>query len=296
MTEILLLTPPEWKDYELLDSGDGLKYERFGKYKLVRPDPQALWSPHLSQKQWQQADVFFERTRADEGKWVFRKSVDEQWLMHYQDLSFWVKFSAFKHTGVFPEQAANWQWFRHLISNAPRNNSPIKVLNLFGYTGIADLAAAAAGANVTHVDASKPAIGWARENQEASKLQNKPIRWILDDAVKFVAREARRGNKYDAIIMDPPAFGHGPGGEVWKFNQSFPALMQSCREILTAKPLFVLINAYAISASSVMLCNVLSDVLGEFGGSISHGELCLEESGSKRLLSTGIFGRWQAAS
>lgn len=294
MSEILLLKPSGWKDYELLDSGDGLKYERFGKYKLVRPDPQALWSPHLPQKQWQQADVFFERTKADEGKWVFRKAVDEQWLMRYQDLSFWVKFSAFKHTGVFPEQAANWQWFRDLIANAPKTNGPIKVLNLFGYTGIADLAAAAAGASVTHVDASKPAIGWARENQEASNLQNKPIRWILDDAVKFVAREARRGNKYDAIIMDPPAFGHGPSGEVWKFNSSFPALMQSCREILSPKPLFVLVNAYAISASSVMLGNVLSDVLGEFGGQISYGELCLEETSSKRLLSTGIFGRWQA--
>lgn len=291
MANVLLLAPSGWQDYELLDSGDGLKFERFGKYKLVRPDPQALWSPHLSAKQWQQAEVFFERTKADEGKWVFRKSVDEQWLMRYQDLAFWVKFTAFKHTGVFPEQAANWQWFRHKIKAAGR---PIRVLNLFGYTGIAGLAAAAAGANVTHVDASKPALGWAKDNQTASGLQNSPIRWILDDAAKFVAREARRGSKYDGIIMDPPVFGHGPGGEIWKFNTSFPALMRACLEILSDKPLFVLVNAYAISASSVMLGNVLEGALSDYKGTVSYGELVLEESGSKRLLSTGIFGRWEA--
>lgn len=292
MSNVLLLAPTGWKDYELLDSGNGLKFERFGKYKLVRPDPQALWSPHLAASQWQQADVFFERTQADEGKWVFRKPVADQWLMHYQNLSFWVKFTAFKHTGVFPEQAANWQWFGQKIKEAGR---PLKVLNLFGYTGLAGLAAAANGANVTHVDASKPALAWARDNQVASGLQNRPIRWILDDVVKFVAREVRRGNKYDGIIMDPPVFGHGPGGEVWKFNQSFPALVQACQQILTEKPLFFLVNAYAISASSLMLGNVLEDALHSYKGAFSYGELVLEEAGSKRLLSTGIFGRWEAS-
>jgi 23S rRNA (cytosine1962-C5)-methyltransferase len=288
---VLLLAPSDWKDYELLDSGDGLKFERFGKYKLVRPDPQALWTPHLAAKEWEQAEVFFERTKADEGKWVFRKPVDEQWLMRYQDLAFWVKFTAFKHTGVFPEQAANWQWLRQKIKAA---NRPVKVLNLFGYTGLAGLAAAAAGASVTHVDASKPALSWARDNQAASKLQDSPIRWLLDDVTKFVAREVRRGTKYDAIIMDPPVFGHGPGGEIWKFNASFPPLLQACVDILSAEPLFMLVNAYAISASSVMLGNVLAGALSRYRGTVSYGELVLEESSSKRLLSTGIFGRWEA--
>jgi len=292
MANVLLLAPSGWQDYELLDSGDGFKFERFGKYKLVRPDPQALWSPHLSTKQWQQADVFFERTKSDEGKWVFRKSVDEQWLMRYQDLAFWVKFTAFKHTGVFPEQAVNWQWFRQKIKAAGR---PIRVLNLFGYTGIAGLAAAAAGASITHVDASKPALSWAKDNQTASNLQNSSIRWILDDATRFVAREARRGSRYDGIIMDPPVFGHGPDGEIWKFNTSFPALMRACQDILSDKPLFVLVNAYAISASSVMLGNVLEGALSHYKGTISYGELVLEETDSKRLLSTGIFGRWEAS-
>ena len=169
------------------------------------------------------------------------------------------------------------------------------MLNLFGYTGIAGLAAAAAGANVTHVDASKPALSWARDNQAASNLQTKPIRWILDDVVKFVARESRRGSKYDGIIMDPPVFGHGPGGEVWKFNPAFPALIQSCLDILSDKPLFFLVNAYAISASSLMLGNVLEGALSHYNGKVSCGELVLEETASKRLLSTGIFGRWEAS-
>ena len=296
MSEVMLLSPVGWKDYELIDSGDSFKFERFGKYKLVRPDPQALWQPTLPVKQWEQADVFFERREnregKEEGKWVFRRAVDEQWLMRYQDLAFWVKFTAFKHTGVFPEQAANWEWSRQKIEGAGRQ---VKVLCLFGYTGLASLAAAAAGASVTHVDASKPSIGWARDNQAASGLTDKPIRWILDDASKFVAREVRRGSKYDAIIMDPPAFGHGPSGEVWKFNYSFPKLMQDCRQLLTEKPLFFLVNAYAISASSIMLGNVLDDVLGSFKGKISYGELVLNQTASSRVLSTGIFGRWESS-
>ena len=222
-----ILTNPGWKDYELLDSGDGMRYERFGPYKTIRPDPQAIWLPSLPKIEWQDADVRFQRTTADKGKWLFKKHLPEKWLMHWKDLSFWVRLTSFKHTGVFPEQSLQWEFIENVLANAVKqsqtkseiatstsspcndNNLP-SVLNLFGYTGIASIVAASAGAKVTHVDASKPSITWARDNQIASKLQDKPIRWILDDAGKFVEREIKRGNKYDAIIMDPPVYGHGP--------------------------------------------------------------------------------------
>jgi len=278
-----------WKDYELLDSGDGMRYERFGPYKTIRPDPQAIWKPSLPIIEWQDADVRFQRTSADKGKWLFKRHLPEKWLMHWEDLSFWVRLTSFKHTGVFPEQAIQWEFIQSKIKQTDHQPS---VLNLFGYTGIASIVAAAAGAKVTHVDASKPSITWARDNQLASKLKDQPIRWILDDAGKFVERELKRGNTYDAILMDPPVYGHGPTGQVWKFSENFPRLMESVSKLLTNKPLFVLVNAYAISASSIMLGNVMQDYLPN--GSMEVGELALEEQTSHRLLSTGIFGRWSA--
>ena len=301
-----LLSTTGWDDYALLDSGNGLRLEQFGPYTTVRPDPQAIWQPSLPQDKWNSADVTFKRTTADSGKWIFRKKLPEKWLMHWKDLSFWVYLSSFKHTGVFPEQSLQWEWIQSVIANAvkqsqsekiavsssiPRNDEgKPSVLNLFGYTGIATLAAAKAGAKVTHVDASKPSISWARENQKASGLADKPIRWILDDAVKFAQREVKRGNTYDAIIMDPPIYGHGPTGQVWKFSENFPQLMQIVSQLLSPNPLFVVVNAYAISSSALMLENVLKDFLP--GGTVDVGELVLEEKTSHRPLSTGIFARW----
>lgn len=298
-----ILATPGWEDYELLDTGDGHRLERFGKYRLVRPDPQIIWKPRLAKSIWQMADGIFTK---DE-KWLNKNNIPDKWLLHYKDLAFYAELTPFKHTGVFPEQHLQWDWIEKKIISAchselvsesqkmpNRVRHDIKVLNLFAYTGIASLVAAAAGAEVTHVDASRPTIGWARENQIASKLENKPIRWILDDAVKFVEREIKRGVRYDGILMDPPIYGHGPTGEKWSFNTSFPRLLDLCKQVLSEQPIFVLVNAYAISSSSLMLENCLKDFAQNLGGEIESGELALEEKTSKRLLSTGIFARWSA--
>src|SRR3989338_3670734 len=277
-----ILTTKGWKDYELIDTGNGYRLERFGKFVLARPDPQIIWKPRLSQDVWQKADATF-----TEGKWKLRTDVKEKWLLKYKGLFFWAKLIHFKHTGVFPEQHIQWDWLTKKIA---LSKSETKILNLFAYTGISTLVAASLGAAVTHVDSSRPTIGWARDNQKASNLDSKPIRWILDDALKFATREVKRGQKYDAIIMDPPSFGHGPEGETWEFNNSFPRLMEICHQLLSDKPLFVLINTYAISSSCLMLENVLKDFFPK--GFIEVGELVLEEKDSARKLSTGIFGRW----
>ena len=288
-----ILTPQNWTDYELLDSGNGMKLERYGKYTVSRPDPQIIWQPHLPQNIWDSADATFTRTHEDKGIWKFQSKMDQKWLCNYQRLSFWVKLSPFKHTGVFPEQAIHWEWIKERLEGVEGKEGlgrQPKVLNLFGYTGIASLAAAAAGAEVTHVDASYPTIGYFKENIAASHLEKAKIRYIEEDVLKFCEREARRGAKYDAIIMDPPAFGHGPAGEVWQFNKSFPKLMAVCKELLSDKPLFIIINAYAISTSAITLENMLLD--WKLGGKIESGELALAEKDTGRLLSTGIFARW----
>ncbi|CAN5121381.1 class I SAM-dependent methyltransferase [soil metagenome] len=287
-----IITPPAWDKYSLLDSGNGKRFERFGQYSLVRPDPQALWRPHLQQNEWHKADATFDET-GGRGRWITKK-VPEKWEITWNDLTFYAKLSPFKHTGIFPEQTINWEWLTDKIANRKllANGRKPNILNLFAYTGGASLVCAKAGASVTHVDASKPTIGWARENQTLSGLDDRPIRWILDDAMKFVEREVKRGLRYDGIIMDPPVYGHGPNREVWDFTSSFPELMNLCRKALSDTPMFVLINAYAISASSLMLENVLADFSKGLGGTIEVGELALQEEGTKRLLSTGIFGRW----
>jgi 23S rRNA (cytosine1962-C5)-methyltransferase len=218
-----------------------------------------------------------------------RRPLPERWPMRHERLSFWARLTAFRHTGVFPEQAAHWGWIRERVAGAGR---PIRMLDLFAYTALSTLAAASAGAEVTYVDASRPALGWARENQEASALGDWPIRWILDDAIKFVRREARRGASYDALVMDPPVFGRGPKGEVWRFYESVPELLDACRQILSPKPLFVLINAYAIDVSHLTLANLLLDLMAGQGGSIEAGELALAEASGDRLLAAGRYGRW----
>lgn len=286
---MVILSTPGWEEYQLLDTGEGMRLEQFGKYRIVRPDPQIIWKTHLPHDEWMKADAIF---NTNTKSWDNKTNVPAKWLMHYNDLSFWAELTPFKHTGVFPEQLLQWQWLKEVLQEKNKEQKTIKVLNLFGYTGIASLVAAKYGAVVTHVDASKPTIGWARENQKASRLDGKPIRWILDDAYKFVQREVKRGNKYDAIIMDPPVYGHGPNGEKWEFTQSFPQLLTQCKLLLSDKPAFVLINAYAISASSLMLENTLKDFVPTKKANIEVGELALEEQGSGRLLSTGIFGRW----
>ncbi len=268
-----------WDQHELIDSGDGRKLERFGNYIIDRPDPQIIWKKDMPQV-WSRADAAFG------GDWKVNNPVPDPWILKWHNLHFAAKLTPFKHTGIFPEQA--WQW--DLINSKLKGQSS-KVLNLFGYTGISALVAAEAGAEVTYVDASKSALSWARINQDLSNLNDKPIRWILDDVNKFVAREVRRGNKYDCILMDPPAFGHGPEGETWQFNKSLPELMDNCRQILSDTPKLILINAYAVTTSAVTLGNILIDLVSN-KGEVKTGELTLKSNSSSKVLSTGIWGSW----
>ena len=297
------------KDYELIDSGYGEKLERFGEYILRRPDPQALWKKNLDEKEWKKASASFAR-EGDNAKWKMREGMPKEWLVGMSGLKFIIKPTAFKHTGLFPEQEPNWAWIQEKIKKHQENplrltrtnhseeipgaslSYPVKVLNLFGYTGGATLAALSVGAEVVHVDGSKSAITWAKNNVEASGLAKGKVRFIEDDARKFVMREIKRGNKYDAIIMDPPAFGHGANNELWKIEEDFLKLLDSCLEILTPNPLFVLINGYSAGYSSIAYENCLAPMIKKYNGNVEIGELTIEESKSKRLLPAGIFARW----
>jgi 23S rRNA (cytosine1962-C5)-methyltransferase len=274
-------------NYELLDSGNGRRLEKFGDYILDRPDPEVLWQKSLPEDEWGKADAVFREN------WINKNHVPEKWQMDHGGVSFWAKLAPFKHTGIFPEQSSQWDFIYKTIEQS--NNRTINVLNLFNlfaYTGIASLFAAKAGAKITHLDASRPAITWANENRDLNGMQDAPIRWIIDDAVKFTEREIKRGVKYDAIVMDPPVYGHGPAGEIWDFNKDFPRLLENCRQIISDNPIFVLVNAYAISSSSTTLANTLQGFFGNLGGTIENGELTLKESSAGRLLSTGIWARW----
>lgn len=291
------LESPRWKDYALLDSGEGLKLERFGKYVFVRPESQAMWKRSLD-AEWKNADaVFIPSGEESGGHWDFKKNVAKQWEMNYplplspKGITFKAMTTPGRHLGVFPEVAAHWDWFAGLIANAKRE---VNVLNLFGYTGLASLAAAAAGAKVTHVDASTKSVGWARENQALSKLTEKPIRWIVDDALKFVQREARRGVKYDGVILDPPKFGRGPKGEVWEVYKSLPPLLEACRACLSAEPLFVVTTIYAVRASAVHVAQAMDDMTEGFGGKLDMGELVTREQSAGRLLSQAVYARWES--
>jgi len=282
----------DWIDYELIDSGDGSKVERFGKFVFLRPEAQAVWSPLKGVAVWSKADAVFQTTAEENGgHWNFNRQIPDSWVMHYKDISFKARAGASRHLGVFPEQAAHWDWMTGLITAA---NRPVKALNLFGYTGLASLAAAKAGAQVTHVDASKKAIGWARENQALSGLADAPIRWIVDDALKFVEREIRRGNLYDGIIMDPPKFGRGPKGEVWEFFRLLPQMLAACKDALLPKPLFFIVTAYAIKSSALTLNGALDSLMSEKGGGLEVGELVTVEKSGGRLISNAIYARWSA--
>lgn len=275
-------------NYELIDSGEGRRLEKFGEYVLDRPDPEVLWKKTLSEEEWAKANAKFNNDWAN-------KDIPDKWELEHNGVKFWARLTPFKHTGVFPEQSVQWDYiFKTIKESSP----PVNVLNLFAYTGIATLFAAKAGAKVTHVDASKPAITWANENRELNGMGDAPIRWIVDDALKFTQREAKRGVKYDAIMMDPPVYGHAPNGDTWNFGKDFPSLLENCKNILSDRPLFVLVNAYAISSSSITLANTLQGYFGDLGGNIENGELIITESSLRaggpvgRRLSTGIWARW----
>ena len=288
-----ILLADRWKDYELLDTGDGMKLERWGDFTLVRPDPQVLW-PHRSGPQWKGWDGFYHRSETGGGRWEFRRPLPESWMVRYGDLTFRIRPTDFKHTGLFPEQAANWDWCSERIRAARAAGREVHVLNLFGYTGAASVACAAAGATVCHVDASKGVVQWCRDNASLSGLAEAPIRYIADDCLKFVAREARRERRYDAIIMDPPSYGRGSGGEVWKLEQHLWKLLAECRVILSEQPLFFLMNGYASSTSPVVLGNLLGELMADNTGTISVGELGIPETRHHRILPCGIYGRWEA--
>ena len=282
------------KNYALIDSGDGQKLEQYGPYRIVRPEGQAIWRPALPEAEWLKADAIFTGDTDEEGmgRWRFPQTpLGETWPMRHDDIDYHGRFTSFRHVGVFPEQAPHWAFMRSLIEDAGR---PVKVLNLFGYTGLASLVAAKAGAQVTHVDASKKAIGWARENQELARLGDKPIRWICEDAMKFTEREVRRGNSYDIILLDPPAYGRGPKGEVWQLFEHLPAMVETCREILSDKPLAVVLTAYSIRASFFAIHTLMRDSFAGMGGYMESGELVIREQAADRALSTSLFSRWVA--
>ncbi len=280
-----------WKDYEILDMANGEKLERWGDIFLIRPDPQIIWkNPSFPQK-WNSANARYNRSSTGGGAWSYNKKIPESWKVHYKDLTFLIKPMGFKHTGLFPEQAVNWDWMIDKIKNAGR---PIKVLNLFAYTGGASVACSYAGASVCHVDSSKGMVAWAKENMAASGLQDRPVRYIVDDVVKFVNREIRRGNTYDAIIMDPPSYGRGANGEVWKFEENLPELVELCSKVLSDKPLFFLINSYTTGISSMVLENLLNlTIAKKHKGKVSHGEIGLPMTNSSLVLPCGIYGRCQ---
>lgn len=280
----------QWKDYEVLDTSNGEKLERWGDYFLVRPDPQVLWDTPKKLRQWKKPNGHYHRSHKGGGQWEFF-DLPKTWDIQYKELKFHLQPFSFKHTGLFPEQAVNWDWFSDKIRKAGR---PVKVLNLFAYTGGATLAAAAAGASVTHVDASKGMVNWAKENAQLSGLREKPIRWLVDDCVKFVEREIRRGNHYDGIIMDPPSYGRGPKGEIWKIEEKIYPFIELCTKILSDDPLFFLVNSYTTGLQPAVLTYMLeTQVAAKFGGKVVSDEIGLPVSANGLVLPCGASGRWE---
>ena len=280
----------QWKDYEVIDTSEGEKLERWGKYTLVRPDPQVIWNTPRTDPRWRHYDGRYARSSSGGGKWS-EHHLPERWQIGYGPLTFHVKPMNFKHTGIFPEQAVNWDFEMDRIRGAGR---PVSVLNLFAYTGGATLAAAAAGASVCHVDAARGMVAWARENAKASGLEQAPIRWIVDDCAKFVEREIKRGRRYDAIIMDPPSYGRGPKGEIWKIEDAIHPLIKLCTRILSPEPLFFLVNSYTTGLAPAVLTYMLVSELKKFSGSVDSQEIGLPVTGSGLVLPCGASGRWEA--
>ncbi len=280
-----------WKDYELLDCSQGERLERWGNVILIRPDPQVIWKTPKKHPMWKNANARYHRSSTGGGHWEVLKKTPDAWRINYKELSFNVKTMGFKHTGLFPEQAVNWDYTAELIRKAGR---PIKVLNLFSYTGGATVACLNAGAQVVHVDASKGMVAWAKENAVASGVSDKPVRWIVDDCIKFVQREIRRGNKYDVIIMDPPSYGRGPGGEVWKLEDEIYSFVELCSQVLSDDPLMVLINSYTTGLSPAVMEYILGSVISpKFGGELSCSEIGLPVSQTGMVLPCGASAIWQ---
>ena len=280
-----------WEDYKIIDMADGQKLEKWGDIILSRPDPQIVWKNKSYPDEWKKANAIYSRSKTGGGSWEYKKKIPSAWQIKYKDLTFNIKPMGFKHTGLFPEQAVNWDWMRNKIKNA---NREIKVLNLFAYTGGATVACLSAGASVCHVDSSKGMVSWAKENVTSSGLADKKVRYIVDDVGKFVNREIRRGNKYDAIIMDPPSYGRGANGEVWQFENNIYDLVELCTKVLSDKPLFLLINSYTTGISSSVLANILNlTVSKKYNGKVESGEIGLPMEKSSLVLPAGIFGRWE---
>ena len=280
-----------WKDYKILDMADGQKLEKWGEVILARPDPQIIWKEKTYPEKWKNINATYHRSKTGGGAWEYKKKIPNQWQIKYKELTFNIKPMGFKHTGLFPEQAVNWDW---MIDKIKKSNRNIKVLNLFAYTGGATVACTSAGATVCHVDSSKGMVTWAKENIASSGLAERPVRYIVDDVVKFVNREIRRGNKYDAIIMDPPSYGRGANGEVWQFENNIYDLVDLCKNVLSDKPLFFLINSYTTGISSKVLENILNlTVCKKYKGKVSSGEVGLPMEKSNLILPCGIFGRWE---
>jgi 23S rRNA (cytosine1962-C5)-methyltransferase len=283
----------QWKDYEVLDTGSGEKLERWGSYQLVRPDPQVIWKTDRVLPGWRKPNARYHRSSKGGGEWEFF-DLPEQWSIHYRDLTFQLKPFSFKHTGLFPEQAVNWDWMSEKIKKSVRGGRQIKVLNLFAYTGGATISCAAAGAAVTHVDASKGMVGWAKENARSSGLEDAPIRWIVDDCMKFVERENRRQNRYDGILMDPPSYGRGPKGEIWKIEDTSHDLVKACASILSDDPLFFLINSYTTGLAPSVLSYLLGlEIQPRFGGTVLADEIGLPVKDTGLVLPCGSSGRWE---
>ena len=281
----------DWKDYKILDMADGQKLEKWGDVILSRPDPQIIWKSKSYPEKWKNINATYHRSKTGGGSWEFTKKMPQQWQIKYKELTFNIKPMGFKHTGIFPEQAVNWDWMIEKIRNAKRD---IKVLNLFAYTGGATVACSYAGASVCHVDSSKGMVAWAKDNIKSSGLEERPVRYIVDDVVKFVNREIRRGNKYDAIIMDPPSYGRGANGEVWQFENNIYDLVELCAKVLSDNPLFFLINSYTTGISSKVLEDILNLTINkEYNGKVTSGEIGLPMEDSKLVLPCGIYGRWE---
>ena len=280
-----------WQDYELLDATNHNRLERWGQTLLIRPDPQVIWKNDETSPLWAKADAVYYRSAKGGGQWNYHKKLPQKWQIHWNDLTLIVSPTGFKHTGVFPEQAVNWAWYQEKIRQAGR---PIRVLNLFGYTGGATLACLAAGASVTHVDASKGMVAWAKENAKSSGLEDAPIRWIVDDCVKFVEREIRRGNHYDAIIMDPPSYGRGPKGEIWKIEESIHPFIKLCTQLLSDDPLFFLVNSYTTGLAPAVLTYMISLELKQYKGHVEAQEIGLPVKSTGLVLPCGASGRWQS--
>lgn len=285
-----MLLANEWSDYALIDCANGEKLEKWGNFTLVRPDPQIIWPQKQHKAEWEKCDAHYHRSKSGGGSWEYNKKLPAAWQIKYKNLTFNVKPMGFKHTGIFPEQAVNWDFIDEKIKSANRD---IKVLNLFAYTGGATVAAAKAGASVVHVDAAKGMVLWAKENAVSSGLADAPIRYIVDDVIKFVCREIRRGNKYDAIIMDPPTYGRGPNGEVWKFEDELYPLIEKCMSLLSDNPLFMIVNSYTSNVSSTVVKNVLElSAKAKFGGYVTNDEIAIPVKNSGICLPCGAATRW----